>query len=99
VPDLDGLIRVYINDTETGEPVACVEAELSNVKTVYQKAVGWTTAVIAGLGLVASSVTSGLGHSNTAAHVAANALSLFGFFQAQAMVGMTAVDMPPIVRA
>lgn len=99
VPDLDGLIRVIINSTETGESVACLEAELSNGKTVYQKAVGWTTAVIAGLGLVASAVTSGLGHSNTAAHVAANALSLFGFFQAQAMVGMTAVDMPPIVRS
>ena len=66
---------------------------------MYQKAVGWTTAVIAGLGLVASAVTSGLGHSNTAAHVAANALSLFSFFQAQAMIGMTAVELPPIVRA
>lgn len=99
VPDIDGLIRVYVNDTETGNSVACMEARLSNGKTVYQKGVGWTTAVIAGLGLVASAVTSGLGHSNTAAHVAANALSLFGFFQAQAMVGMTAVTLPPIVRA
>lgn len=72
---------------------------MSNGKTVYQKAVGWTTAVIAGLGLVASAVTSGLGHSNTAAHVAANAMSLFGFFQAQAFFGMTAVELPPIVAS
>lgn len=55
--------------------------------------------MIAGLGLVASAVTSGLGHSNTAAHVAANALSLFGFFQAQAMIGMTSVHLPPIVQS
>lgn len=98
VPDLDGLVRIYINNT-AGLSVACVEAKLSNGKTVDQKAVGWTTAVIAGLALLASAVTSGLGHSNTAAHVAANSLSLFGFFQAQAMIGMTAVTLPPIVQS
>jgi Transient receptor potential (TRP) ion channel/ML-like domain len=99
IPDLDGLVRIYINDTDTRTAIACVEAQLSNGKTVDQKAVGWTTAVIAGLGLVASGVTSGMGHSNTAAHVAANALSLFGFFQAQAIIGMTGVKLPPIVQS
>lgn len=99
VPDLDGKVQVYINDTDTGTPLACVEAELSNGKTVYQKGVGWVTAVIAGSGLAASAITSGLGHSNTAAHVASNALSLFGYFQAQAYIGMTAVELPPIVAS
>ena len=98
VPDLDGLVRINIINT-AAQSVACVEAKLSNGKTVDQKAVGWTTAVIAGLALLASAVTSGLGHSNTAAHVAANSLSLFGFFQAQAMIGMTAVTLPPIVQS
>ncbi|KAL8949817.1 MAG: hypothetical protein Q9222_004104 [Ikaeria aurantiellina] len=99
VPDLDGLVRIYIKETKTNKSVACVEAELSNGKTVDQKGVGWATAVVAGLALVASAVTSGLGHSNTAAHVAANALSLFGYFQAQALIGMTAVSLPPIVMS
>lgn len=99
VPDLDGLVKVYIKNNVTGVSQACVEAQLSNGKTVDQKGVGWTTAVIAGLALLASAVTSGLGHSNTAAHVAANALSLFGFFQAQAIIGMTAVPLPPIVAS
>lgn len=99
VPDLDGVVRIYIKDTKTNVSVACVEAELSNGKTVDQKGVGWATAVVAGLALVASAVTSGLGHSNTAAHVAANALSLFGYFQAQALIGMTAVSLPPIVMS
>lgn len=76
-----------------------MEAELSNGKTVYQKGVGWASAVIAGLALLASAITSGLGHSNTAAHVAANAMSLFGFFQAQALFGMTSVSLPPIVAS
>ena len=84
---------------KTGKKVACVEAPLSNGKTVDQHGVGWTTAIIAGLGLVASAITSGLGHSNTAAHVAANAVSLFGYFQALSMLGMSAVKLPPIVSA
>ncbi|KAI9891519.1 MAG: hypothetical protein M1814_002642 [Vezdaea aestivalis] len=99
IPDLDGLVRIKFNSTKTGTQVACVEAQLSNGKTVDQKGVGWSTAVIAGLALLASAVTSGLGHSNTAAHVAANALSLFGYFQAQAIVGMTSVHLPPIVQS
>jgi hypothetical protein len=99
VPDLDGLVRIYIRLNGASENAACVEAVLSNGKSVYQKAVGWVTAIIAGLGLVASAVTSGMGHSNTAAHLAANTLSLFGFFQAQAIIGMTAVEMPPIVQS
>ncbi|KAF8534419.1 hypothetical protein BDD12DRAFT_895937 [Trichophaea hybrida] len=99
VPDLDGLARIIVNSTDTGAMVACVEAPLSNGKTVDQHGVGWVTAIIAGMGLIASAVTSGLGHSNTAAHVAANAVSLFAYFQSQAMIGMTAVKLPPIVSA
>ncbi|KAI9684406.1 MAG: hypothetical protein M1829_002216 [Trizodia sp. TS-e1964] len=99
VPDLDGLVRIVINDTLSGSTVACVEAQISNQKTVDQKAVGWVTAVIAGLALLASAVTSGLGHSVTASHVAANALSLFGYFQAQSIIGMAAVPLPPIVQS
>ena len=99
IPDLDAKVQVYFNSTDTGKPLACVEAELSNGKTVDQKAVAWVLAVISGLALVASAVTSGLGHSNTSAHVASNALSLFGYFQAQAFIGMTTVHLPPIVAS
>lgn len=98
VPDLDATVKVIINST-AGVQLACVEANLSNGQTVDQKGVGWATAIIAGLALAASAVTSGLGHSNTAAHVAANALSLFGYFQAQAIVGLTAIHLPPIVQS
>ena len=103
VPDLDGIVRLKVYAvSETGgigQQLACLEAELSNTKTVYQKGVGWATAIIAGVGLIAAGITSGLGNTNTAAHVAANAVSLFGVFQAQALIGMTAVSMPPIVQA
>ncbi|CAG8932459.1 unnamed protein product [Penicillium salamii] len=99
VPDLDANVRIVIKTADTKEKIACVEASLSNGQTVYQVGVAWTTAIISGLGLAASAITSGLGHSNTAAHVAANALSLFGFMQSQAMIGMTSVHMPPIVQS
>lgn len=99
VPDLDARVQAYFIRTETNESAACVEAELSNGKTVDQKGVAWTLAVMSGLALVASAITSGLGHSNTAAHVAAMALGLFSYFQAQAFIGMTGVNLPPIVAS
>lgn len=99
IPDLDAIVRIRISDKNTKQPLACVEAELSNGHSVQQKAVAWVTAIIAGMGLIVSAITSGLGHSNTAAHVAANAMSLFGYFQAQAFFGMCAVPLPPVVAA
>ncbi|RFU74198.1 hypothetical protein TARUN_8053 [Trichoderma arundinaceum] len=99
IPDLDANIRVRINLTSTGESIACVEANISNGKTVDLAGVKWATAIIAGIALVSSAVFNGLGHSNTAAHVAALSLSLFGYFQAQAMIGLTGVPLPPIVQA
>jgi hypothetical protein len=99
VPDLDATVKVRVNLTGTGESIACVEADISNGKTVNLVGVKWATAVIAGLALVSSAVINGLGHSNTAAHVAANSLSLFGYFQAQAIVGLVGIRLPPIVQA
>jgi len=103
VPDLDGIVRLKVYAVSEsggfGDLLACLEADLSNTKSVYQKAVEWVTAIIAGAGLIAAGITSGLGNTNTAAHVAANAVSLFGVFQAQAIIGMTSVTMPPIVQS
>lgn len=98
-PDLDATVRVFLNLTETGKSVACVEADISNGKTVDLVGVKWALAIIAGLVLMSSAVINGLGHSNAAAHIASGALSLFGFFQAQAMLGLTAVHLPPVVQA
>ncbi|KAK9445737.1 transient receptor potential ion channel [Metarhizium brunneum] len=101
IPDLDATVRVQINLTKTDNPrsIACVEADISNGKTVDLLGVKWATAIIAGLALVSSAVVNGLGHSNTAAHVAANSLSLFGYFQGQAILGLTGVHLPPIVQS
>jgi Transient receptor potential (TRP) ion channel/ML-like domain len=98
IPDIDGIAKIWINDTN-GNPLGCVEAFLYNGKTVDQKVVGWVTAVIAGGALLSSAIASGLGHSNTAAHVASAAVLLFGYFQAVAIAGMVSVTLPPIVAS
>ncbi|KAF7550251.1 hypothetical protein G7Z17_g5861 [Cylindrodendrum hubeiense] len=99
IPDLDASIQIFVNLTSTGESVACVKADFSTGKTVEQLAVKWVTAIIAGLGLTSAAVLSALGYSNAAAHLAVNAMSLFGYFQSQAIIGLTGIHMPPIVQA
>ncbi|KAF6822542.1 transient receptor potential Ion channel [Colletotrichum plurivorum] len=98
IPDLDATVRALVNLTDTKETVACVEADFSNGKTVDLLGVKWVTAIIIGLGFISAAVVSGWGHALTAAHLTANTLSLVGYFQAQAYLGMTGVDMPPIVQ-
>ncbi|XDG04541.1 hypothetical protein ABKA04_004156 [Annulohypoxylon sp. FPYF3050] len=98
-PDLDATVRVFLNMTDTGKSVACVEADISNGKTVDLIAVKWVLAIIAGLILCSSAIINGLGHSNAAAHIASGALSLFGFFQAQAMLGLTSIHLPPVAQS
>lgn len=101
VPDLDARVRVVVyakNDTDTA--LACVEAVLTNGKTVQTKYAAWPIAAISGMGLVISGIVSVIGHSNTAAHIASNSISLFVYFQNLAITSMMAVDrVPPIAAA
>ncbi|KAG0648424.1 Flavin carrier 1 [Hyphodiscus hymeniophilus] len=100
IPDLDASITVYMSKADTpNDDLACVRLRLSNGKTVYQAGVGWATAVVAILGLLSSALVSGLGHINTASHIAAYALALFNYFQAIAIVGLCAVPLPSIVQS
>lgn len=101
IPDLDARVRVLAyseNDTDT--PLACVEAILTNGKTVQTKYASWPIAAISGLGLLTSGVISIIGHSNTAAHIASNSISLFVYFQNLSITSMMAVArVPPIAAA
>ncbi|OGE57759.1 hypothetical protein PENARI_c001G03895 [Penicillium arizonense] len=98
VPDIDAVVRVNLNK-KSGGSVACLETRLQNGKSVYQAGVSWTLAVIAGLGLIASTVLSLLGHSNTATHLAFRSLAFLGFIQSQAMGGLIAVEIPPMAQS
>ncbi|KAJ5130260.1 uncharacterized protein N7515_006299 [Penicillium bovifimosum] len=99
IPDIDAVIRLRLKYKNGGQQITCLETRITNGKSVYQSGVAWALAVITGLGLVTSTVISLLGHSNTAVHLAFRSLAFLGFIQAQAMVGMTSVRMPPFVQA
>ncbi|KAK4458570.1 putative flavin carrier protein [Cladorrhinum samala] len=102
-PDLDATVRVYINRTiegvPTAESIACLEANVSNGKTVDLLGLKWATFCVIALALLSSAIVSGLGFSNAASHIAVNTLSLLSYFQAQAMLGLCAVPLPPVAAA
>ncbi|KAI1872060.1 uncharacterized protein JN550_004263 [Neoarthrinium moseri] len=98
-PDLDARIKVFINSSTTGASLACLEARISNSKTVDLIGVKWAAALVVGFALLSSAVISGLGHANAASHIAANAVALCSYFQAQAMIGLTGVTLPPAAQA
>ncbi|KAH3674480.1 hypothetical protein WICMUC_003318 [Wickerhamomyces mucosus] len=101
IPDLDARVRVLVyaeNDTSTA--LACVEAILTNGKTVQTKYAAWPIAAISGVGLITSGLISITGQSNTAAHIASNSISLFVYFQNLAITSMMAVSrVPPIASS
>lgn len=100
IPDLDARVRIVLYDLSTNDDLACVEATVSNGKTVQTKYAAWPIAAIAGLGLISSGVISVIGHSSTAAHIASNSMSLFVYFQSLAITSMLAVaKVPPIAAA
>lgn len=101
IPDLDARVRVLVYSTnDTNTPLACVEAVLTNGKTVQTKYAAWPIAAISGLGLLTSGFVSITGQSNTAAHIASNSISLFVYFQNLAITSMMAVSrVPPIASA
>lgn len=74
-PDIDAIVVVKVKD-DTNTVIACIEAELSNRKSVNHIAVKWVTAIIAGIGMLTSAIISTMGSTYTAAHIAANSVSL-----------------------
>ncbi|KAI2688998.1 hypothetical protein DTO027I6_4797 [Penicillium roqueforti] len=99
VPDIDAVIRLRLKYKNSGKQITCLETRVRNGKTVYQRGVSWTLAVITGLGLIMSTVISLLGHSNTATHLVFRSLAFLGFIQTQAMVGMCSMALPPFVQS
>ncbi|CAI4055562.1 hypothetical protein SUVZ_01G0120 [Saccharomyces uvarum] len=103
IPDLDAQVRVVAysqNDTSFETPLACVQAILSNGKTVQTKYASWPIAAISGVGVLTSGFVSVIGYSSTATHIASNSISLFIYFQNLAITAMMGVSrVPPIAAA
>ncbi|KAF6008569.1 hypothetical protein HII13_003893 [Brettanomyces bruxellensis] len=103
VPDLDAYVQVHVystDDSDSKTMLACMQATLSNGRTVQTRYAGWPIACISGFGLAISSFVSLFGHSATASHIASNAASLFIYFQTLAIHAMMGVaKVPPIAAA
>lgn len=102
VPNLDGIVRVivYERNQTAANPVACVEATLTNGRTVTTKIASWVLAVITILGFMLAGVAWLRGSLSSSAHIAANIVSLFVYFQSVAIIAMMAVERcPPMAAA
>lgn len=101
IPDLDAQVRVVAyKKGDTSKALACVQAALSNGKTVQTKYAAWPIAAISGVGVLTSGFVSVIGHTTTAAHIASNSISLFIYFQNLAITAMMGVArVPPIAAA
>ncbi|OUM52487.1 hypothetical protein BVG19_g1684 [[Candida] boidinii] len=98
-PDIDAIARVYILDSN-GNRVACLQVNCSNGRTVSHVGAQWATAVVAGIGLLASGILSAFGNSAAASHLSAVAISLFTYFQSVVIIAMLHVqEVPPIASA
>ncbi|OWB76058.1 hypothetical protein B5S32_g207 [[Candida] boidinii] len=98
-PDIDAIARVYILDADD-KKVACLQINFSNGRTVSHLGAQWATAVVAGIGLLASGILSAFGNSAAASHISAVAISLFIYFQSVVIISMLHVqEVPPIASA
>lgn len=104
-PDIDAVViaKVYYADTsnqKVGSSVACIEAQLSNGKTVSHSYVSWITFGIIIFGVASAGLVTLWGHFNVASQIISNTISLFAYFQATATISMMAVQrMPPIAAS
>lgn len=101
VPDIDGMVKVLVyKNSDQKKPIACVQATLSNGKTVQTKYASWAIGIVTLIGLLTAGAISVAGYTSTASHIAANTVSLFIYFQSVAMISMMAVKrLPPIAAA
>lgn len=100
MPNLDGVVRVRVYQSNSSDPIACVEAQLDNFKTVQTRWASWGLFIAIIIGIIVAAVMSMLGHISTASHITANIVSLFSYFQSVAVIGMMAVyRLPPIAAA
>ncbi|VVT58524.1 uncharacterized protein SAPINGB_P006252 [Magnusiomyces paraingens] len=101
IPDLDGIVQVlvYPNGTTDSSAVACVEATLTNDKTVQTPYASWALAIVTIVGFLLAGVVWLRGSLSSSAHISSNIVSLFIYFQGVAIIAMMAVERCPHIAA
>ncbi|KAK3983923.1 putative flavin carrier protein precursor [Cladorrhinum sp. PSN332] len=111
IPDIAAFATLELKSRESGENVACLQAQVSNGKTANVPAVPYVAAGIAGaaliLGGVSAVATAFSAGSAAASGSAAGGMGtvspsfgeVFGWFQGMAMNGMLSVNYPNVYRS
>ncbi|KAH6608608.1 transient receptor potential ion channel [Trichoderma cornu-damae] len=107
VPDISAQATLKLNTLDGSSVVACIQAQVTNGKTINVPAVSYVAAGIAGVSLVASGMSAAgaamsgggaAGPSTGAASLSPSFTEVAGWFQGMAMNGMLSVNYPPIYR-
>jgi hypothetical protein len=109
VPDIAAQAILKLDSLADNSMVACIQAQVTNGKTMDVPAVSYVAASIAGVSLVASGFTA-VGSAMSGGGAAAGSgvgvaglspsfTDVAGWFQAMAMSGMLSVNYPPIYRS
>ncbi|EFX05588.1 duf907 domain containing protein [Grosmannia clavigera kw1407] len=112
VPDISAQATLRLVSVADGSEVACVQAEVTNDKTVDQPAVSYAAAGLTGAALLISGVSavgaamaggSGAAGGSAAAGgigtLSPGFTEVFGLFQGMAMNGMLSVNYPQVYRS
>lgn len=104
VPDISAEAVMKLSSLSDNSMVACIQAQVTNGKTMNVPAVSYVAVGIAGVSLVATgmSAVGGAMSGSSAAGVAVAGPSfsdVAGWFQGMAMSGMLSVNYPPIYRS
>ncbi|UKZ53858.1 hypothetical protein TrVGV298_007660 [Trichoderma virens] len=104
VPDISAEAVMKLNSLADSSMVACIQAQVTNGKTMSVPAVSYVAAGIAGVSLVAtgmSAVGGAMSGGGTVGVATAGPTftDVAGWFQGMAMGGMLSVNYPPIYRS
>ncbi|KAM0254905.1 hypothetical protein ACHAQJ_006342 [Trichoderma viride] len=109
VPDIAAQAVMKLDSLADSSMVACVQAQVTNGKTMSVPAVSYVAASIAGVSLVASGISAvgsamsgggaAAGSSVGVAGLSPSFTDVAGWFQGMAMSGMLSVNYPPIYRS
>lgn len=103
VPDIAARATLKLKDNGGGNDAACIQSQVTNGKSAEVPAVSYVAASIAGLALIVSGASAGLGAGASASGGLGSAsptfVDTFLWLQTISMNGMLSVDMPPVYRS
>ncbi|KAL7935385.1 hypothetical protein V8C35DRAFT_271682 [Trichoderma chlorosporum] len=102
VPDIAAEAVMKLDSLDDNSMVACIQAQVTNGKTMNVPAVSYVAVGIAGVSLVATGMSAVGGAMSGSGAVAAAGPSfgdVAGWFQGMAMSGMLSVNYPPIYKS